>query len=57
MSKNNIIVSLDETEQLLIQRALSEMRDNVSKINTPTEDIDDLVIKINAAPFKKGEDR
>ena len=50
---NNIFISLSETEQIIIQKALTILRETLLDNVTPDEGIDDLIIKISTAPTKK----
>lgn len=53
MSTNNIFVSLDETDQSIMLRALAVMKKSISDRSICEDDIDDLIRKINTAPTKK----
>lgn len=53
MSTNNIFVSLDETDQSIILRALAGMKKSISDRSICEDDINDLIMKINTAPTKK----
>ena len=53
MSTNNIFVSLDETDQSIMLRALAVMKKSISDRSIYEDDIDDLIRKINTAPIKK----
>lgn len=53
MSTNNIFVSLDETDQNIMLRALAVMKKSIPDRSICEDDIDDLIRKINTAPTKK----
>ncbi len=53
MADERVIVALDGFELRLLVNGLNEFRTNLREDGRPTEDVDDLILKIINAPTKK----
>lgn len=47
------IVSLDSNEQRLLVNGLNEFRSDLIREDKPTEDVDDLLLKVIDAPSRR----
>ena len=53
MTKGKVLVTLDSFEQRLMVSALTDFRNDLIRVERPTEDVDGLLLKvIDAAPQK-----
>jgi hypothetical protein len=52
-----VIVALDDFEQRLMVNGLADFRNDLIREEKPTEDIDDLLLKIINAPVQKDKRR
>ena len=57
MRDENVVISLDSFEQRLMVSGLAEFRNGLLEREKPTEDVDDLILKIIDAPSKKKKPR
>ena len=60
MADEKVVVTLDSFEQRLMVNGLNDFRNDLIRDEKPTEDIDDLLIKVIDAPTqqeKKKADR
>ena len=54
MTKGKVLVTLDSFEQRLMVSALTDFRNDLIRVERPTEDVDGLLLKvIDAAPQKE----
>ncbi|MBQ4426853.1 MAG: hypothetical protein II881_03760 [Oscillospiraceae bacterium] len=53
MSYEKCVLTLDEYEQQLMVRSLYDLRSSQIQRNGPTEDVDDLILKVIDAPKRK----
>lgn len=53
MSGEKIVVMLDDFEQRLMVSGLADFRNDLIRDAKPTEDVDDLILKVIDAPTKK----
>ena len=54
MTKGKVLVTLDSFEQRLMVNALTDFRNDLIRVDRPTEDVDGLLLKvIDAAPQKE----
>lgn len=51
------ILSLDDFEQRLMVRGLTDFRNDALRSGKPTEDVDDLILKVIDAPTKREKRR
>lgn len=51
------ILSLDDFEQRLMVRGLTDFRNDALREGKPTEDVDDLILKVIDAPTKREKRR
>ena len=51
------ILSLDDFEQRLMVRGLTDFRNDALRSGKPTEDADDLILKVIDAPTKREKRR
>lgn len=51
------ILSLDDFEQRLMVRGLTDFRNDALRDGKPTEDVDDLILKVVDAPTKREKRR
>lgn len=47
------VVTLDDFEQRLMVNGLTDFRNDLLREEKPTEDVDDLILKVIDAPTKK----
>ena len=60
MGNEKVVVELDDFEQRLMVSGLADFRNDLIRDEKPTEDVDDLILKVIDAPTKKekrGADR
>ena len=57
MSGEKVVVTLDDFEQRLMVSGLMDFRNDLLKEEKPTEDINDLILKVIDAPTKKEKRR
>lgn len=57
MAEEKKVLTLDEFEQRLMVSGLMDFRNDLLKDNKPTEDINDLILKVIDAPTKKEKRR
>ena len=57
MAEEKKVLTLDEFEQRLMVSGLMDFRNDVLKDDKPTEDINDLILKVIDAPTKKEKRR
>ena len=53
MGNGKVVVELDDFEQRLMVSGLAEFRNDLIRDEKPTEDVDDLILKVIDAPTKK----
>ena len=53
MADEKKVITLDDFEQRLMVRGLMDFRNDLLKEEKPTEDINDLILKVIDAPTKK----
>ena len=53
MAEEKKVLTLDEFEQRLMVSGLMDFRNDLLKDDKPTEDINDLILKVIDAPTKK----
>ena len=53
MSGEKVVVTLDEFEQRLLVSGLADFRNDLIREDKPTEDVDDLILKVIDAPTQK----
>lgn len=57
MAGDKVVVTLDNFEQRLMVSGLSDFRNDLIREDKPTEDVDDLILKVIDAPTKKEKRR
>ena len=57
MAEEKKVLTLDEFEQRLMVSSLMDFRNDLLKDDKPTEDINDLILKVIDAPTKKEKRR
>lgn len=57
MAEEKKVLTLDEFEQRLMVSGLMDFRNDLLKDDKPTEDINDLILKVIDAPTKKQKRR
>ena len=57
MAEEKKVLTLDEFEQRLMVSGLRDFRNDLLKDDKPTEDINDLILKVIDAPTKKEKRR
>ncbi|MGI6743353.1 MAG: hypothetical protein ACOX4O_06825 [Eubacteriales bacterium] len=57
MAEEKKVLTLDEFEQRLMVSGLMDFRNDLLKDDKPTEDINDLILKVIDAPTKKKKRR
>ncbi|MFW5545138.1 MAG: hypothetical protein ACOCN0_07645 [Prevotella sp.] len=57
MAEEKKVLTLDEFEQRLMVSGLLDFRNDLLKDDKPTEDINDLILKVIDAPTKKEKRR
>ena len=57
MAEEKKVLPLDEFEQRLMVSGLMDFRNDLLKDDKPTEDINDLILKVIDAPTKKEKRR
>jgi len=53
MADEKRIITLDDFEQRLMVNGLNDFRNDLLKADKPTEDLDELLMKVIEAPTKK----
>lgn len=53
MADDKRVVMLDDFEQRLMVNGLTDFRNDLLRAEKPTEDVDDLILKVIDAPTKK----
>lgn len=53
MSDEKVVVTMEDYEQRLAVKGLMEFRTDLLEEDMPTEDLDDLILKIIDAPTRK----
>ena len=53
MSGEKVVVTLDDFEQRLMVSGLADFRNDLIREDKPTEDVDDLILKVIDAPTQK----
>ena len=53
MADERRVVMLDDFEQRLMVNGLTDFRNDLLREEKPTEDVDDLILKVIDAPTKK----
>ena len=48
-----VVVTLDDFEQRLLVSGLADFRNDIIRDEKPTEDVDDLILKVIDAPTQK----
>ena len=57
MADEKRVVMLDDFEQRLMVNGLTDFRNDLLREDKPTEDVDDLILKVIDAPTKKDKRR
>ena len=57
MAEEKKVITLDDFEQRLMVSGLMDFRNDLLKEEKPTEDINDLILKVMDAPTKKEKRR
>ena len=57
MAEEKKVITLDDFEQRLVVSGLMDFRNDLLKEEKPTEDINDLILKVIDAPTKKEKRR
>ena len=57
MAEEKKVITLDDFEQRLMVSGLMDFRNDLIKEEKPTEDINDLILKVIDAPTKKEKRR
>lgn len=57
MAEEKKVLTLDDFEQRLMVSGLMDFRNNLLKDERPTEDVNDLILKVIDAPSKKEKKR
>lgn len=57
MAHEKRVVMLDDFEQRLMVNGLTDFRNDLLREDKPTEDLDDLILKVIDAPTKKEKRR
>lgn len=57
MAEEKKVVTLDDFEQRLMVSGLMDFRNDLLRDEKPTEDINDLILKVTDAPTKKEKRR
>ena len=57
MAGDKVVVTLDDFEQRLMVNGLADFRNDLILEDKPTEDVDDLILKVIDAPTKKEKRR
>ena len=52
MGSGKVVVELDDFEQRLMVSGLADFRNDLIRDEKPTEDVDDLILKVIDAPTK-----
>ena len=50
-----VVVTLDDFEQRLLVNGLTDFRNDLLREDKPTEDINELILKVIDAPTRKGK--
>ena len=53
MAEEKVVVTMEDYEQRLAVKGLMEFRTDLLEEDMPTEDLDDLILKIIDAPTRK----
>ena len=53
MAEEKVVVTMEDYEQRLAVKGLMDFRTNLLEEDMPTEDLDDLILKIIDAPTRK----
>ena len=53
MGNEKVVVELDDFEQRLMVSGLADFRNDLIRDDKPTEDVDDLILKVIDAPTQK----
>ena len=53
MADEKVVVTIEDYEQRLAVKGLMDFRTNLLEEDMPTEDLDDLILKIIDAPTRK----
>lgn len=53
MTEEKVVVTLDSFEPRLMVNGLADWRNDLIRDDKPTEDVDDLLLKVIDAPTKK----
>ena len=51
------VVTLNDYEQRLMVRGLTDSRNDALRDGVPTEDVEDLILKVIDAPMRRGKRR
>lgn len=57
MADEKRVVMLDDFEQRLMVNGLTDFRNDLLREDKPTEDVDDLILKVIDAPMKREKRR
>ena len=57
MVHEKVVVELDNFEQRLMVSGLADFRNDLIREDKPTEDVDDLILKVIDAPTKREKRR
>lgn len=53
MSEEKVVVTLSDFEQRVLVKGMSEYRNDLIEDGKPTEDVDDVLLKVIDVPSKK----
>jgi hypothetical protein len=53
MAEEKKVITVDDFEQRLMVNGLTDFRNDLIRDEKPTEDVDDLILKVIDAPTKK----
>lgn len=55
MAEEKVVVTLDNFEQRLMVSGLADFRNDLIRDEKPTEDVDELILKVIDAPTEKAQ--
>lgn len=55
MAEEKVVVTLDNFEQRLMVSGLADFRNDLIRDKKPTEDVDELILKVIDAPTEKAQ--
>lgn len=57
MAEEKVVVTLDNFEQRLMVSGLADFRNDLIRDEKPTEDVDELILKVIDAPTEKAREK